>query len=691
MLKAFLVLSIVYFSGFANGYKFNKYLHRRIQNNHIDFKDSILYAKKKSTKLISDDLWASLDPEEDKSSVNTVGTITENVETANLKNKNKKAPKQLISSDLLSSFIETDSEAEDASKSNDKKKKKDKKGNKSSDEKEEIIISDPEVEDTEEATTEILAESSDLTVEQKIRKEKPSARVRFTESTQPGFVSMGLENVGLMYGNEVILKAVTFSVSTGERVGLVGPNGGGKSTSLKILAGDIEPTTGDILKSSANLRIAFLRQEFIDSIDLANTLKQELLTSFVEERQILADISKFEKEVEMTTDDPDKMEEVLNKLAKLQDQAISKGAYALESKVLKVMDSMGFAEEDGNALVSSFSGGWKMRIGLAKILLLDPNILFLDEPTNHMDLDSVIWLEDFLQKQNLPMLVVSHDREFLDKVCNKIVDIEEGVTVSYKGNYSNFLEQRKTRLEEWRDKYEKQSRFVKEEEKWIKKSKQDPNMSQQVKARETSLEKFKASEEWVEQPPRDRKFRFRFPPSPRCGEIVVDASKLTHGYGQGKYKVLFKDVDFQVERGDRIGFIGPNGSGKSTMMRIIGGFEEAQSGYSEYGSNNVVASYYAQNQADALNLELSILETVQHNANSEVSLTEIRTLLGQFMFKGDDVDKKIKVLSGGEKARVALCKLMLEPSNLLLLDEVNYIISYICYNLIYYNLRILYL
>ena len=189
-------------------------------------------------------------------------------------------------------------------------------------------------------------------------------------------------------------------------------------------------------------------------------------------------------------------------------------------------------------------------------------IPFLDEPTNHLDLDSVYWLEDFLQKQSIPMVIVSHDREFLDKVCNKIVDVEEGNTVSYSGNYSKFLESRRQRLELWKEKYDKQVRYVKEEEKWLKKARNDPNMSQQVKSKETALEKYKSSEDWVLPPPKDKKFRFRFPPAPRCGLHVLDASKLTHGFGDGKYKVLFENADIQAERGERIGFVGPNGSGR---------------------------------------------------------------------------------------------------------------------------------
>jgi len=513
-------------------------------------------------------------------------------------------------------------------------------------------------------------DKNQLTVEQRVRKEKPPSRVRFAESSQPDFVSIALEKVGLVYGNEEVLIDSSFTVTTGERVGLVGPNGSGKTTQLKILAGEIEPTTGDVVKSSRNLRIAYLRQEFIDELVPTQTLREELYSSFVEEKQLLKDISDCEDEVGRTTDDTKKMEEVLNRLQELQDKAISRGVYALDSKVEKIMEATGFSSSDADALVKSFSGGWKMRIGLAKILLKDPNILLLDEPTNHLDLDSVYWLEDFLQKQSIPMVIVSHDREFLDRVTNKIVDVEEGKTVSYNGcNYSRFLQQRTTRLDLWRDKYEKQTRYIKEEEAWIKKAKNDPNMAQQTKAKESALEKFKEDEDFVKPPPKDKKFRFRFPASPRCGDSVLEIVKLSHGYGNREENMLFNNVELQVQRGDRVGFVGPNGAGKSTLMRIISGEEDPKQGYAEFLSKNVQFNYYEQNQADTLDLTKTVLETVMDGAPSDYSMTDIRSLLGQFMFKGDDVDKVLRVLSGGEKARVALCKMMLMPANLLLLDE----------------------
>ena len=689
-----------------------------------------LCAKKKGgPKLISDDLLSSLAEEDDGQAAVVVAAPPAAAAVAAgsgastlpppLSKKEKKLAKLGLSDAFLSSIEEIDAggavatpqfdSVEDLGESGGKKdKKKDKKKKKQQQEGGADENDEDEEKEEVAAETEAFAEmtaqgvvpsapidshadktldeedegegESDLpapvpisddgtTLEQRLRKEKGSSRVRFAESSQPDYVQLAMEKISLVYGNEVVLKDASFSVETGERIGLVGPNGGGKTTSLKILAGDIESTTGEVVKSSRDLRIAFLRQEFQEELNVDNTLREELKTAFVVENRLLKDIAACEDEIALHTNDAAAMEEALNRLGSLQDKAISKGAYALESKVDKIMEATGFGEGDGDLPVKSFSGGWKMRIGIAKILLQDPNVLLLDEPTNHLDLDSVFWLEGFLVKQNIPMVIVSHDREFLDRVCNKIVDFEEGVTVTYKGNFSKFVDLKKKRLAEWREKWEKQLRFVKEEEQWIKKAKNDPNMSQQTRSKEIALEKFKNSDEWLLQPPKEKKFRFRFPPAPRCGESIVEASNLMHGYGEGQHKVLFKDVSFQVDRGNRIGFVGPNGSGKSTMLRLIMGTETPKSGFTEFGGNNVEANYFAQNQADAFDLDKSVLETVQLGAPSDISFTEIRNLLGQFMFKGDDVDKKLRVLSGGEKARVALCKMMLTPANLLLLDE----------------------
>ena len=464
---------------------------------------------KKKPKLVSDDFLSSLESglgdNNDDSSSTTTTSVSTPVEDKKDKKKDKKKNKLGISDDLLANLstvdddvVSTDKQPQDITKVNDnndnnndddinnnKKKKKDKKNKggalsfdvddqddtTSSSTNEEVaaikdtkeIVAQSPAAVVEEEVEEVKDPNAE-TMEQKARREKPAARVRFAESSQPDYVMMGLDKVGLMYGNDVVLKDASFSVTTGERVGLVGPNGGGKTTSLKILSGDIEATFGEVVKSSKNLRVAFLRQEFIDELEMERSLRDELFTSFVEEQALLKEIEETEAAIAKTTDNPDEMDKVLNRLQELQDKALSRGVYSLEAKVDKVMQSMGFDTEDGLSKVGSFSGGWKMRIGLAKILLKDPNILLLDEPTNHLDLDSVYWLEDFLQKQSVPMVIVSHDREFLDKVCNKIVDVEDGTTVSYQGNYSKFLDQKRIRIDLWRDKYEKQQRFVKEEE-----------------------------------------------------------------------------------------------------------------------------------------------------------------------------------------------------------------------------------
>jgi len=266
------------------------------------------------------------------------------------------------------------------------------------------------------------------------------------ESSQPNFSSLRLENIGITFRDQVVLKDVTWGVQTGDRIGLVGANGAGKTTQLRIMSGEMEPTTGDVVKSKKDLRVAMLRQEFVDELVPDRTLLEEFMSVFEEENKILADLRDAEAELEkMTGDDPDMMQEVLDRMQGLQAKAEVKGVYALQSRAKKTMNLMGFEDEEEDYLVAMFSGGWKMRVGLGKVLLKDPNILLLDEPTNHLDLESVEWLEDFLRQQNIPMIIVSHDREFLDRVCNKIVDAEGGQCTEYNGNYSRFLELKKSK------------------------------------------------------------------------------------------------------------------------------------------------------------------------------------------------------------------------------------------------------
>lgn len=326
------------------------------------------------------------------------------------------------------------------------------------------------------------------------------------------------------------------------------------------MAGELEPTTGDVVKSSKDLRVAVLRQEFVDELIPERTLKEEFTSVFEAENKILEDLKSSEKELASTPpEDAEKMQEILDRMQDLQNEAENKGVYALESRVKKVMDLMGFTDDEGDDLVASFSGGWKMRIGLGKVLLKDPNVLLLDEPTNHLDLDSVEWLEAFLKEQNIPMVIVSHDREFLDQVCTKIVDAEGGLCTEYDGNYSRFLILKKAKMDSWNAAYNAQEKKIKEERQWINKFK--VKQPQAVKQRQAKLEKFMKSDEYVQKPPFTGKpFRFRFPDAPRLSPEVAEVKDLSHAYrNEQSQNRLFEHVNLFIEKGDRIAVVGPNG------------------------------------------------------------------------------------------------------------------------------------
>jgi len=509
-----------------------------------------------------------------------------------------------------------------------------------------------------------------LTLEDKVRKDRPPPRIRVMESAQPGYTNLRLENVGITFRNQEVLKDVTWGVQTGDRIGLVGRNGAGKTTQLRIMSGELEPTTGDVVKSKSDLRVAVLRQEFVEELVLTRTLKEEMAAIFVEENAIVQELKDVEAELSNMSEDGDqnRMQEILDRMQELQNKAEEKDVYALDARVTKVMDLMGFVEDEADDLVSSFSGGWKMRIGLGKVLLKDPNILLLDEPTNHLDLESVEWLEAFLRQQNIPMVIVSHDREFLDQVCTKIVDAEGGLCTEYDGNYSRFLKLKKAKMDSWQAAYNAQEKKIKEERQWIQKFKVKQPVA--VKQRIAKLEKMKKSDTYVQKPPFDGKpFRFRFPDAPRISPEVAAIKGMSHAYSNDNTRNrLFEDANLFIEKGDRIAVVGPNGSGKSTLLRLLIERETPDGGTAEIVGSNVILSYFEQNQADVLDLEKTVIETIQGASNGQ-SYNELRAMLGQFLFKGDAVEKKVKFLSGGEKARLSLCCMLLEPANLLILDE----------------------
>mmetsp|Transcript_6374 Transcript_6374/g.13355 ORF Transcript_6374/g.13355 Transcript_6374/m.13355 type:complete len:877 (-) Transcript_6374:43-2673(-) len=593
-----------------------------------------------------------------------------------LEKKNKKKASQQAQQPAADIFAEADAPLskkeqkalekkleKEAKKAKAKADKKNKKKGTSADEEVEAADDGAQPAAVGEAPEE---EKKKMTLEDKIRKERPPPRVRIMEGVQPGFVSLALENVGVTFKNQEVIKSVSWGVTTGDRIGLVGPNGGGKTTQVRILAGELEPTVGDVLKSTKDLRVAMLRQEFADELVLTRSLVDEFLSVFEEENKILADLRKTETDLEGagSLEDPDAMQAILDRMESLQTRADDKGVYQIRARAEKAMDLMGFTAEERVQPVSSFSGGWKMRIGLGKVLCRDPNVLLLDEPTNHLDLDSVEWLEAFLREQNIPMVIVSHDREFLDQVCNKIIDTEGGLATKYDGNYSRFLQLKKARLDAWKTKYDNQEKKIKEEKSWIQKFK--VKQPEAVKQRAAKLEKMQKSKDYVQKPPFVGKpFKFRFPDAPRLGAEVAEVRGLKHGYDGD---LLFEDVELDVQKNERVAIIGPNGSGKSTLLRILVGQEEPHEGNASILGSNVVLNYFEQNQADSLDLEKTVEDTVAA-ASSNQSYNELRALMGQFLFKGDTVKKKVANLSGGEKARLTLCCMMLRPANLLILDE----------------------
>ncbi len=466
-----------------------------------------------------------------------------------------------------------------------------------------------------------------------------------------------LHHISKIYPTGEVLKDVNWEVKPGDRIGLVGMNGAGKSTQLKIIAGEMEPTAGEVIRP-ASLKIAYLTQEF--EVEPTRTVREEFWTVFTEANQIQQGLTEVQQQ--MSTPDMEELERLIHQLDRLQRQFEALDGYGLESRIEKILPEMGFEAGDGDRLVSSFSGGWQMRMSLGKILLQSPDLLLLDEPTNHLDLETIEWLEIYLRGLVTPMVIVSHDREFLDRLCTQIVETERGVSTTYLGNYSAYLEQKELNQEAQLSAYERQQKELEKQQTFVDRFRASATRSTQAKSREKQLAKIEKIEAPTES---SRTLRFQFPPAPRSGREVVIIEDLVHTYGE---KILFLGSDLLIERGDRIAFLGPNGAGKSTLLRMIMGLEQPESGKVKLGDHNVIPGYFEQNQAEALDLEKIVMETI-HDEVPQWTNEEVRTLLGRFLFSGDTVYKKVGALSGGEKARLALAKMLLRPANLLILDE----------------------
>jgi len=466
-----------------------------------------------------------------------------------------------------------------------------------------------------------------------------------------------LDRVSKIYPQGEVLKEVTWELKTGDRIGLVGANGSGKTTQFRMITGEVEPTTGDVIRT-AGAQIAYLTQEF--DIQPALSVRDELGRAFSECHQIKEALHVVHTQMETTG--PDELNKLIHKMDRLQHEYELKGGYQIDVKIDKLLPEIGFSLSDAERLVSEFSGGWQMRIGFGKVMLREPDVLLLDEPTNHIDMETVEWLEEYLKKLTKPMAVISHDRKFLDRLCTKIVEIERGVSTVYLGNYSAYLEARELTRAAQQAAYERQQKEMERQQVFVDRFRASATRSTQAKSREKQLEKI----EIIEAPESELKtLKFNFPPCGRSGRDIVHVKGLTHTYGDN---IVFLGANLLVERGDKIAFLGPNGSGKSTLLRLIMGLESPTEGEVAFGAHHIHPGYFYQNQAEALDLTKTALETIADQV-TDWKTEEIRGLLGRFLFSGDDVFKKVEDLSGGEKARLALAKMLTTSVNVLLLDE----------------------
>ena len=469
-----------------------------------------------------------------------------------------------------------------------------------------------------------------------------------------------INKLSVNFTGDFLFKDISFVAGDRDRIGLVGHNGAGKSTLLKIIHRDIEPASGTMVITSGH-RVGYLPQELAGNSPL--TVWDEAVSAFSEIKDMERKMQRISNELAERTDyESNEYAQLTQQLSDLNDRYNHLGGNTIEADTEKVLAGMGFLREEFHLPMSSFSNGWQMRVCLAKILLQKPEIILLDEPTNHLDIESIQWLEDYLANYDGCVILVSHDRAFLDRVTNRTIEITLGNIQDYKCSYSQYVEQRLERIESQQSAYENQQQQIAQIERFIERFRYKATKARQVQSRIKMLEKMDriAVDEYD-----TSSISFKFPPAPHSGLVVVESKNLSLGYDT-KPGVL-KGVDFRLERGERVAFVGRNGEGKSTMVKAIVGSLPPESGELQLGYQ-VVVGYYAQNQAQLLNPEKTVFETIDDVAVGDIR-PKIRTILGSFLFDTEDTEKKVKVLSGGEKARLALAKLLLSPFNLLILDE----------------------
>ena len=469
---------------------------------------------------------------------------------------------------------------------------------------------------------------------------------------------ISIDNLAVQFGGTTLFSEVSFSVNDTDKIALMGKNGAGKSTLLKIIAGASKPSKGNV-SAPQEAVIAYLPQHLLTDDDA--TVFDETSKAFAEVFKMKSEIDRLNKELETRTDyESDAYSKIIEDVSELSEKFYSIEEVNYEAEVEKVLKGLGFLREDFTRPTSEFSGGWRMRIELAKILLQKPDLILLDEPTNHMDIESIQWLEDFLINSAKAVIVISHDRAFVDNITNRTIEVTMGRIYDYKAKYSHYLELRKERREQQQKQYDEQQRFIADTQQFIDRFKGTYSKTLQVGSRVKMLEKLEIIE--VDEVDSSA-LRLKFPPAQRSGNYPLIVSELSKNYSN---HVVFKDASLTIERGQKVAFVGKNGEGKSTMIKAILG-EIEYDGKLELGHNSQIG-YFAQNQASLLDESMTIFETIDRIAVGDIR-SKIKDLLGAFMFSGDDIQKKVKVLSGGEKTRLALIKLLLEPVNLLILDE----------------------
>lgn len=470
---------------------------------------------------------------------------------------------------------------------------------------------------------------------------------------------ISINQLTVSFGGYDLFKEATFLVNPKDRIGLVGKNGAGKSTLLKIFAGKQEATSGEIV-IPRDLRIGYLPQQMVH-LD-GRTVIEETRMAFDEILSINAEIAQLQKTLAEAQDyTTPAYEKAMHRLVFLNERFDLLGGHTMDAEAEKTLLGLGFLSTDFNRPTSEFSGGWRMRIELAKVLLCHPQVLLLDEPTNHLDIESIQWLESFLKEYNGALVLVSHDRAFLDNVTTRTVEISLGKIYDYNVSYTTYTVLRKERREQQLAAYRNQQKMIKDTEDFIERFRYKPTKSVQVQSRIKQLNKI----ERIEVDEEDLSaIRVKFPPAPRSGLIVIEARDLEKRYGD---HVVFSHLNLQIHRGEKVALVGKNGEGKSTFSKMVMNEIEPTQGELKVG-HNVNIGYFAQNQDEIMNGELTVFETIDQIAVGDIR-TKIRDLLGAFLFGGSDVDKKVKVLSGGERSRLAMVKLLLEPYNLLVLDE----------------------